>query len=119
ALEQLGLGILRTNNPQDMKVALEIIEYIQKLGAQAEIQIQLVPLQHADATSLANQLGIFLQRVIIAPNSTSLAPAGARPGGTGLPQQQQQPGQQPGGIAVAPLGQGAVGIGFAQQPGGS
>ena len=75
ALEQLGIVVLSANNQQDLEAALKIIEYIQKLGANAEIQIRMVSLQHVDATSLSNQLGFFLQRVNIGPLATTLLPA--------------------------------------------
>ena len=73
-----GIIVLTAKNQQDLEAALKIIEYIQKLGAAAEIQVQMVPLIHADAVSLSNQLGIILQRLNIGPNATILLPAGAR-----------------------------------------
>jgi type II secretion system protein D len=52
ALEQLG-GVVISGNDADVKAVLELIEFLQR---QAQAQLQLVPLDHADATSVANIL---------------------------------------------------------------
>src|SRR5262249_12252762 len=90
-----GVIVISGNNPTDVEEIIRIIEYIQKLGAGAEVEIQLVPLEFGDATSVAHTLTQLFQQVIISPTgnvqrgTTGMAqPAGAFPG-------QQQPGGQP------------------------
>src|SRR5262249_6070624 len=65
ALEQLGVIVISGNNPADVEEVVRIIEYIQRLGAGAEVQIELVPLAYADSTSVANTLTQLYLRVIV------------------------------------------------------
>jgi type II secretory pathway component GspD/PulD (secretin) len=65
ALEQLGVVVISGNNPADVEEVVRIIDYIQKLGAGAEVQIEMVPLIYADATGVANTLSQLYQRVIV------------------------------------------------------
>jgi type II secretory pathway component GspD/PulD (secretin) len=65
ALEQLGVIVISGNNPADVDEIIRIIDYIRRLGAGAEVQIQLVPLEHADATSVASILTQLFQRVVV------------------------------------------------------
>jgi general secretion pathway protein D len=65
ALEQLGVIVISGNNPSDVDEIIRIIDYIRRLGAGAEVQIQLVPLEHADATSVASILTQLFQRVVV------------------------------------------------------
>jgi type II secretory pathway component GspD/PulD (secretin) len=64
-LEQLGVIVISGNNPQDVEEIIRIIDYIKRLGAPAEVEIQLVPLEHADATSVTNILTALFQRVVV------------------------------------------------------
>src|SRR5207244_5418413 len=65
ALEQLGVIVISGSNPADVDEIIRIIDYIRRLGAGAEVQIQLVPLEHADATSVASILTQLFQRVVV------------------------------------------------------
>src|SRR5262249_20427923 len=88
ALEQLGVIVISGNNPQDVEEIIRIIDYIRRLGAGAEVEIQLVPLEHADATSVPNILTQLLQRVVVTASgnvrstqpttTTTQAPGGAQ-----------------------------------------
>src|SRR5205085_8299808 len=68
ALPELGVIVIRGNNPQDVAAVMQIIDFIQKLGQGAEVQIRLVPLAQADATSVANTLNQLYSRVQVAPS---------------------------------------------------
>src|SRR5437764_9248664 len=63
ALEQLGVIVVSGNNPADVEEVIRIIDYIRRLGAGAEVEIRLVPLEYADATSVSNTLTQLFQRV--------------------------------------------------------
>jgi type II secretory pathway component GspD/PulD (secretin) len=65
ALEELGVIVISGNNPADVEEVVRIIEYIQRLGAGAEVRIELVPLAFADATSVANTLTQLYLRVVV------------------------------------------------------
>lgn len=113
ALEQLGVIILRGNNKADVEEIVRVIEYIQRLGSAADVQIELVPLQHGDATSVAALLTQLFSRVVIGPTSTVLVAGGAQrpaavpvtPGPTPAAPGQQPP-QQP--VAAAPVSTGSI-----------
>src|SRR5206468_40817 len=62
-LPELGIIIISAMNPQDAQLALDLIEQIRKYGLNAEIQIELVPLEKGDATAIANLLTTVFQRV--------------------------------------------------------
>jgi type II secretory pathway component GspD/PulD (secretin) len=109
ALEQLGVVVISGNNPADVEEVVRIIDYIQKLGAGAEVQIQLVPLDYADATAVANTLTLLYQRVIVSPSGNiSVAPARV-PGAVQAPGAQAPFGGQVPGAAV-PAGQQAASV---------
>jgi type II secretion system protein D len=65
ALEQLGVVVIQGENPADVEAVIKIIEMIQKLAAGAEVEIQLVPLDHADCTSVSNTLMQLFRSVIV------------------------------------------------------
>jgi type II secretory pathway component GspD/PulD (secretin) len=75
ALEQLG-AIVVSGSQADIEAITQIIELIRRLGAGAEVQIQLVPLEYADATSVSSILNQLFQRVVVGPggNVRSTAP---------------------------------------------
>jgi general secretion pathway protein D len=79
ALPDLGVVILRTQNPEDMKLMLELIKLLQERAKEAEIKIQMVPLEHADATSVANTLNTLYQRVNYSPSGLTLNQNAPRP----------------------------------------
>jgi general secretion pathway protein D len=91
-LDQLGLLVLR-GSPQDLEAALRIIEFIRRQAAPADIEIVVVPLQMADATSVVNTLNQLFSRVNVGPNSITQVPGGANRGGFGGTQPQVQPQQ--------------------------
>jgi type II secretion system protein D len=69
ALPDIGAIIISGTTPEDVEAVVKILEYIQKLEAVADVSIQLVPLEHADATSVSNTLNLLYQRVLIGPTS--------------------------------------------------
>ncbi|MBI3410657.1 MAG: hypothetical protein HY040_20160 [Planctomycetes bacterium] len=71
ALEQLGIIVIRAQNPADLEAALKIIEYIQQQGANAEVEINIIPLRYADATSVTSTLNQLFSRVVVGPNATT------------------------------------------------
>jgi type II secretory pathway component GspD/PulD (secretin) len=95
---ELGIVIIRTQNPQDMKLVEELIDRIMEIAAKAKVQIELVPLQHGDAVSIANALQNLYRSVIVGPNSSYIiGGTQQRPGATGgaqlgAPGAFQQPG---------------------------
>ncbi|HEV2948450.1 MAG TPA: secretin N-terminal domain-containing protein [Gemmataceae bacterium] len=73
ALPDLG-AIILSGNKEDVEAMVKILEYIQKtFAAASDVQIELVPLEHADATYVAYELNQLYQRVIVGPNATILA----------------------------------------------
>ena len=111
ALEQLGVIVISGNNPTDVEEIVRIIDYIQKLGAGSEVRIQLVPLDHADATSVAHTLSQLFQQVIIGPTGNVARPLTGTAGQAqpqqaqpGAPPQQAQPGrEQASSVVLLPL----------------
>src|SRR5262249_25505479 len=65
ALSELGGIVIRAANKEDLEAALRILDFVQKLAKEAEIQIQLVNLQHADASSVVYHLSQMFSRVNI------------------------------------------------------
>src|SRR5205823_9084315 len=63
ALPEIGGIVIRADNPEDLKAILDLIKYIQEEGAKADIQIQLIELKFADATSVVTTLNQLYQRV--------------------------------------------------------
>jgi general secretion pathway protein D len=81
ALEQLG-AIVISGSQADIEAVTQIIELIRRLGAGAEVQIQLVPLESADATSVTNILNQLFQHVVVGPGGniiSSSAPTSTAP----------------------------------------
>ena len=74
ALQELGVIVITGNNPQDVAEVERIINYIVELGKGAEIEIQLVKLEHSDATSVANTLNQLFSRVNVGPSALTQAP---------------------------------------------
>src|SRR5262249_42040475 len=56
AVGDLPFVIIRGNNPADVEEVIRIIKLIQEYGKVAEIEIRMVPLESADATSVVNTL---------------------------------------------------------------
>jgi type II secretion system protein D len=93
ALEQLGVIVISGNNPADVEEVIRMVEFIQKLGSTAEIQLHLVSLEFADATSVAATLTHIYQRVIVNASGNTRAPLTPSQPQPQQPQQQPQPGQ--------------------------
>jgi type II secretory pathway component GspD/PulD (secretin) len=70
ALPQLDSVIINTNTPQDMEEILRIIAELQKIAAGAEMTVELMRLDYADATSVASTLTQLFSRVTINPGSS-------------------------------------------------
>lgn len=100
ALQQLGVIILRANNPQDLEAALRIIQFLQDAAKGAEVEVRIVPLKQGDATSVVNILNQLYQRVVIGPNSTTQVTGPQRPIVAGGGQGQQPVIAQPTPTAV-------------------
>src|SRR5262249_28118707 len=66
-LTDLGLIVITGNNPQDVETVVKIVEYLQKLGAGAEVEIKLVEMKNADATSISATLNQLFSRVNVGP----------------------------------------------------
>src|SRR5262249_13936074 len=75
ALPGLGVIVIRANNQQDLDAALKIMEFIQKLGAGSEMQLQMTVLQHADATGVTNYLNQLFGRITLTPYGTTSSTA--------------------------------------------
>jgi type II secretion system protein D len=69
ALPDIGAIVISGSTPEDVEAVVKILEYIQRLEAAADVQIQLVPLEHADATSVTNKLNQLYQRVLFGVTS--------------------------------------------------
>jgi type II secretion system protein D len=110
ALPELGVIVLSASSQADLLQALRLIEFIQQIGAVAEIRIQIVELQTADATSVANTLTQLYTRVIASPAGNVRAPG--VPTAPGVPRPGVPP--VPGAPAQPPVPAGAP---TAQPPG--
>src|SRR5262249_48959221 len=60
------------NTRGDVEAVIALIKILQEQGVAGDLLIRLVPLEHADATSVANTLTEFFRRVIIGPSGTTL-----------------------------------------------
>jgi type II secretory pathway component GspD/PulD (secretin) len=105
ALPSLGGIVITARSKEDMEAVLKIIEYLQKQGREAEIKVQIVPLKHADATSVTNTLNQLFTRVNVLPTANTLVQQQKGPTGPQFPfpfaQPQQQ--QQQASIVLLPL----------------
>ncbi len=101
----LGGVILSANNPQDIEAALAIIEFLQRnIVPYTEIQVRLVPLKQADATSVSSILNQLYQRVNVTPSGAVGLTSGPTTTTTGFgPFQQQQTQGQVASVALLPV----------------
>jgi type II secretory pathway component GspD/PulD (secretin) len=67
-LPDLDAVIINAQNPQDAEAILEIIKILKEIAQKAEIQVKLVPLHEADATSVVNTLNQLYSRVVLTPS---------------------------------------------------
>jgi len=105
SLPELGVVVVSGSNKDDVEAVLRIIEYIQRTAAGSEVEIRIVPLREADATSVTSILAQLFQRVNLGANATTTTPQSAvRPlqgiqgGGVGI----QSPTLQ-GSVVMLPL----------------
>lgn len=75
ALPELGVIVISGNNPADVEEVKRIISLLRQLTPGAELQIEIMPLDRADATSVANTLTRVFQYVILSPTGNLPAPA--------------------------------------------
>ena len=94
-LDDLGIVILRGPSQQDIKVVLDFINSLQDTIKAASIELEIVPLEHGDATEIVYHLTQIFSRVQVGVTAST------------LPQQRL-------GIGG---GQGGVGIGGGNQQG--
>ena len=80
-LPQLGSVVISANNPQDVEAIRKIIQYLEGLRKISEVELQLVPLQHGDATDMTATLNQIFSRLSVTPNGITDIQAGR--GGTG------------------------------------
>src|SRR5205085_8038658 len=86
-LDIAGAVVISGNTPADVAEVERIIHLIEEIAKEADIKVQLVPLVHADATSVANTLTLLFQRVIVNANGNraSTAAQTQAPGVIGVP----------------------------------
>jgi general secretion pathway protein D len=82
ALEDLGVVVISGDNQDDVEAIVKIIEMIGKFSPGFEAKIDLVPLEKADATSVANILTQIYQRINATPSGNILI--GAQAGRQGV-----------------------------------
>lgn len=63
ALPELGGIIISGNNPADVEEILRVLELLQKVTKPAQVVIEVIPLQNADATSVTNTLLQLYSRI--------------------------------------------------------
>jgi general secretion pathway protein D len=104
ALRELGVIVIRGANPADVQQIVDLIDFIQKLGARSEVAIEVIPLQYADATYVAFTLNQVYGRVNVQVGGTVIAPtpAGAPAPGRPAPTPTPTPTPGPGGTAPTP-----------------
>ena len=112
SLPQLGVLILSGSTAADVDAMIKIIETIQRLGVASDLQIQLVELEQADATSVSSTLTDLYKAVVVGATGNSRAQP--RQNAPGQPQQQGG-GQQGGGF---PFNLGGGNQGGSNQGGG-
>ena len=84
-MEQLGIVILSGNNPQDIKLIEDLIDIIVQHSRDAEVKIEMVPVEYGDATVIVNILNQLYTRVSpLTTGNVLIAPRGGATGvGTG------------------------------------
>jgi type II secretion system protein D len=70
-LPGLGLYVITGNNPTDVEAMKALLVAIGEIAPSANLKIELLPLQKADATGVANTLSQLYQRVIIGPSTNT------------------------------------------------
>ncbi|HYV34469.1 MAG TPA: secretin N-terminal domain-containing protein, partial [Gemmataceae bacterium] len=73
-LPELGVVILRAQNPEDMKEVEDLIKLIQEYADKTEIEVKMFRMERADANSVATYLLNLYRVVNLYPNATTLTP---------------------------------------------
>lgn len=63
ALPELGGIVITGNNPADVEEIIRVLKLLQQEAAKTQIEVEIVPLEHADATNVVNQLNQLFSRV--------------------------------------------------------
>jgi type II secretory pathway component GspD/PulD (secretin) len=115
AIPELGLVLVQARNPQDLEAVLKILSIVQQEAAGSQIDVQMVPLVNADATSVVNVLNNLFSRLNLGtsfnyitgttragqPGAQTPRPTGA--GGFGGVQQSTAVAQAPLSLVLLPL----------------
>jgi type II secretion system protein D len=83
ALEELGVVVISANTPADLEEILKIIAYLQKLGAESENALHIMPLEYGDATSIVNTMNYVLRGIPLLNQSGNVGPPPQQIGGGG------------------------------------
>jgi type II secretory pathway component GspD/PulD (secretin) len=100
ALPELGVIIVRGQNPADVAAVMKIIEYIRRIQATGDLKIEMVYLEHADATAVTNHLTELYRRVVVGPAGTTRATTTQR--STTTPQGQRVTEEQLASVVLLP-----------------
>jgi type II secretory pathway component GspD/PulD (secretin) len=76
-LSEAGVVVIRTNDPRDMEIVLQLLDFIRKQAEGTEPELRLVPLKYQDATAVAGTLNAIFARVLIGQGS-NIVPSAAR-----------------------------------------
>src|SRR5207248_858055 len=71
ALPELGAIVIRAQNAADVEAVLQLIKILQERAKIADLQVRLIPLKYADATSVATQLNTLFTRVVVGPSGNT------------------------------------------------
>jgi type II secretory pathway component GspD/PulD (secretin) len=78
ALPDLGVLVISAANPEDMLKILAIIKFLQEAAPKSQAKIELVFLEHADATSVTNELNQMYTRVRVNLGGNVLSTTGTQ-----------------------------------------
>ena len=76
-LTEAGVIVIRTTNPRDMEIVLELIEFIRKQAEGTEPELRLVPLKYQDSSTVAGTLNSIFARVQVGQGG-NVVPQAAR-----------------------------------------
>src|SRR5262249_42337810 len=68
SLPELGIIIIRSDNPEDAKRVEKLLETIREISKGSAVAIEMVKLKKADATSVVAILNQLYQRVSVSPS---------------------------------------------------
>ena len=76
-LTEAGVVVIRTTNPRDMEIVLELIEFIRKQAEGTEPELRMVPLKFQDCSTVAGTLNSIFARVQVGQGG-NVVPQAAR-----------------------------------------